>query len=149
MFYDCNSLVEFIEYTNFEINKNKIKDKQDEKKEYLDSKIINKDNNFCQHVIDERTIKAKKTRRKPGSGGRKIIILSESSCLSSALQGSVLWQPSCIYGRKNRFRNNPILHFNNCFSIHYFSEECPHLHSFSECLKLPSVILSVIEGCFA
>ena len=31
MFYDCKSLVKFVEYYSFEINKNEIKDKLNEK----------------------------------------------------------------------------------------------------------------------
>ena len=56
MFFNCKSLVEFVEFAYFDINKREIKDKQDEKEKYFNSEDINKNDNFYPDSIDESII---------------------------------------------------------------------------------------------
>ena len=58
MFFNCKSLVEFVDIAYFDKNKNEIKEKPDEKEKYLDSEEINKDNKFYPDSIDESVITA-------------------------------------------------------------------------------------------
>ena len=57
MFHNCFSLVEFVEFSNFEINNNEIKTKLIEEERYFQSIDTNKYNNFYQNDIDFHAIK--------------------------------------------------------------------------------------------